>query len=86
MVTVVGRSPVRSADIAELITTAASHVVATLILLNHKFATFALSVVEVVLEELYLMLVTQSIVLCQQTLTAELRFTSVANHNSFGDV
>jgi hypothetical protein len=82
MIPIMGWSPSRTANVAELITASTGHVVAALILLNHELALFALAVVKVVLKELYLVLVAQSLVFGQQTLGAESRFTSVANHDS----
>jgi hypothetical protein len=83
VVTVVSSLPICTTDIAELIATTAGHVVTPLILLNHNFALFALTIVQVVLEKVHLMLITQSLMHIQQTFTTKHRFTVATNHQSF---
>ena len=48
---VVWRGPILSTDVAELIVAAAGHMVAALVLLNDKLAFFALTIVQLLLEE-----------------------------------
>lgn len=51
VITVVSGSPIRSADIAELIFASTGHMVAPLIFLNHKPTFLALSVVQIILKK-----------------------------------
>ncbi len=51
VIIVVFRLPILPADITELIPTAAGHMVAALVLLNDKLALFALTIVQLLLEE-----------------------------------
>ncbi len=50
LVVMLGR-PILPTDVAELIVAAAGHMVAALVLLNHSFALFALTIVQLLLEE-----------------------------------
>jgi len=52
-----GRLPNCTADVAKRIATSTRHTVASLILLNDKFAFLALSIMEVVLKELHFIFV-----------------------------
>ena len=59
-----GRRPIISADITELLTTAAGHMIATLILLNYELAFLALPIVQIALEKLNLVGITLAFVHC----------------------
>ncbi len=75
------RIPICPTNIAELISTSTSHVIAALIFLNDKLAFFALSVVQITLEKFYLLIITLSLMNCKQTLTAKRLFALIANNH-----
>ena len=86
MVVVVDGLPVGSADIAELVSTSALHMVASLVLLNYYSTLPAPLVLPVVLEEVDLVLVAVSLVLFHQTVTAKPPLALFADHSGRLDV
>ena len=51
VVTIMSRCPDRSANIAKLISTPTSHVVASLVLFNYELALYTLPIVQITLEK-----------------------------------
>ena len=84
MVVVVHWVPVGPADVAELLAASASHLIATLAPLHYETALLALSVLEVVIQVLYLKVVAVPLVRRKQTLCTVLRLAAVTNHDSIG--
>ena len=81
MIAVVGRRPLLTTDVAELILTSTRYVVAALILLDNCLALLALSVVKVVLEEEHLLIIALPRMRGQQTARTELAAALVAQHH-----
>ena len=72
MIAVMGRSPLLPTNIAKLVLASACYVVAALVLLNHKVAFLALSIVQVVLHEKKFLFVTIPLMDPQQAFPAKL--------------
>lgn len=81
MVTVVLWVPVIPANITKLVSAPASHMIAALVLLNHKFTLFALTVVQIALKELNFLSLALPLVHSQQALRAKLLKAFIAHHH-----
>lgn len=75
--------PLGSTDIAKHVTASTSHVIAPLVLLDDEFACPALTILKILVEELYFVSFTLSSVLDQQAAFAVTPFAGVAFKAAF---
>lgn len=72
--------PFLSTYIAKLISAPASHMIAPLVLLNHKLTLFALPIVQTILKKPQLLKLTLALVRLQKAPSAEFPFAGAAQH------